>query len=96
MVCLRSVVSPESFGPRDYSKSLSGEVKEGKVYICQTEESKVLDTLRHEIIDYQITSEIIQHLIDITNLSIESKEGKNLPRERRYIEHFLELFDQNS
>jgi len=60
----------------DASKRLSGEVKNGVLYIYEGNEERALETLKHELIDYLITSRIVKPLVDLVNLLIRSKESE--------------------
>jgi len=76
--------------PDQYGR-LSGEVKNGTVYIYEADKEKALQTLRHEMIDYQITSNLIQPLVDLVNLLIKSKENEVYKSKERVIERLSKL-----
>jgi hypothetical protein len=73
------------------SGSLSREVRNGKVYVYEADKDKALQTLRHEMIDYQITSKLIQPLVDIVNLLIKSKENEVYRAKEMMIERLSKL-----
>jgi len=75
----------------DRSVSLSGEVRNGKVYIYDVEEDKALQTLRHEMVDYQITSKLILPLIDIINSLIKLRETDIYKEKEKIVEQLSKL-----
>jgi len=65
------------------NKGLSGEVKDYIIYIYEYDEGKAVETLRHEAIDYPISTKIIKPLINMINLLIKRKQRtRNIPRKR--------------
>jgi len=73
------------------SGNLSGEVKNDVVYIYEADEEKALQTLRHELMDYQISSKIIRPLIDIINSLIKLREAEIYKEKEKIIEHLSKL-----
>lgn len=65
---LRVVWTPSSMS------RLSGEVKGDTIYIYEVEPSKALESLRHEVIDYLITSKIVEPLVGLVNALIKARE----------------------
>ena len=68
----------------DSDKSVSGEVRNGVVYVYEEEEGKALETLKHELIDYLVTSRIVKPLVELINLLIKSRES-DIYREKETI-----------
>lgn len=58
----------------DVHNELSGEVREGVIYIYEVEEDKV-QALRHEFLDHLITSRLVKPLVNLVNLLIKSREA---------------------
>jgi len=57
----------------DSSKPVSGEVKNKIVYIYETVEDEAVRVLRHEVLDYLLSSKIINPLVSLINLLIKSR-----------------------
>jgi len=70
---------------------LSGEVREGVIYIYEAEEDKALHALRHELIDHLITSRIIKPLVNLVNLLIKSREAEIYKDKEKLVEMLLRL-----
>lgn len=68
----------------DETASLSGEVKNGSIYIYEAEEEKAVQTLKHEVVDHIITSRIVKPLVDLINLLIKAREAE-IYREKRSL-----------
>jgi hypothetical protein len=58
----------------DPSNHLSGEVRNGVVYVYEEDLEGAVRTLKHELIDYVLTSKLIQPLVSLVNLLIKAKE----------------------
>jgi len=71
--------------------SLSGEVKNGSIYIYEAEEEKAIQTLKHEVIDHIITSRIVKPLVDLINLLIKAREAEIYREKEKLIEMLLRL-----
>jgi len=67
-------------------KGLSGEVKDGVIYIYDRTEDEALKTLRHEFIDYLITSRIVKPLVSLINLLIEAREAEIYREKERLVD----------
>ena len=74
-----------------HSRSLSGEVRNAKVFIYEADEDKALETLRHEMIDYQITSKLIQPLIDVINSLMKLRETDIYKQKEKIVEQLSKL-----
>ena len=72
----------------DLGKGLSGEVRNNVVYIYEKDESEAIETLKHELIDYLVTSKIVKPLVDLVNLLIKSRES-DVYREKETIVEVL-------
>jgi len=71
----------------DPSKELSGEVKDNNtIYIYEAEEEKAIQALRHEVIDYLITSKIVKPLVDLINLLIKAREAEIYREKEKMVE----------
>jgi hypothetical protein len=70
----------------DKTASLSGEVKNGSIYIYEAEEEKAIQTLKHEVIDYIITSRIVKPLVDLVNLLIKAREAEIYREKEKLVE----------
>ncbi|MEM2457148.1 MAG: hypothetical protein QXZ47_05640 [Candidatus Bathyarchaeia archaeon] len=70
----------------DNTAGLSGEVKEGSIYIYEAEEEKALHTLKHELIDYMITSRIVQPLVNLVNMLIKAREAEIYKEKEKLVE----------
>jgi len=71
------------WAPRLKTK-IAGEVTGNTIYIYEEETQKALQTLKHEYIDWLITTKLINPLIHIINLLIKEKEAE-IAREKEYI-----------
>ena len=68
----------------DSDKNMSGEVRNGIVYVYEEDEVKAAETLKHELIDYLVTSKIVKPLVELVNLLIKSRES-DIYREKETI-----------
>ena len=73
------------------NKGLSGEVKDYIIYIYEYDEGKAVETLRHEAIDYPISTKIIKPLINMINLLIKSREREIYLEKEKLIERLTKL-----
>lgn len=55
-------------------RGLSGEVKDGIIYVYERETDTAVQVLRHELIDYLITSMLVEPLVSLINTLIKSRE----------------------
>jgi len=76
------------------SGNLCGEVKNKVVYIYECDGYKALEILRHEMIDYQITSFIIKPLLRMINMLIKLREQDIYLEKERIVENLSRLLDQ--
>jgi hypothetical protein len=60
----------------DPTKPYSGEVRDGCIFIYEGNEQHAIQVLKHEILDYLLTSKIVKPLVDLINLLIKCKEGE--------------------
>jgi hypothetical protein len=70
---------------------LSGEVKGNTIYIYECEMEKALQTLRHELVDYLITSKIVKPLVDLVNILIKSREAEIYREKEKLVKIFLKV-----
>jgi hypothetical protein len=75
----------------DETASLSGEVKNGSIYIYEAEEEKAVQTLKHEVVDHIITSRIVKPLVDLINLLIKAREAEIYREKEKFVEMLLRL-----
>ena len=75
----------------DADNHKSGEVLGGTIYIYEEDEGKALDTLRHEFIDYAISTEIEAPYKRLINKLITVFEEEMYGRKERLIEKLLEV-----
>ena len=74
--------------------NLSGEVKNGVVYIYECDGYKALETLRHEMMDYHITSRLIRPLIDVINSLIKLREAEIYKEKEKIVEQLSKLLSE--
>jgi hypothetical protein len=72
-------------------KGLSGEVRNGTIYVYEAEEDKALQALRHELVDHLITSRIVKPLVELVNLLIKSRESEIYEEKERLVEMLSKL-----
>ncbi len=75
----------------DKATSLSGEIVNGSIYIYEAEEEKAIQTLKHELIDYLITSKVVKPLVDLLNLLIKAREAEIHREKEKLVEMLLKL-----
>lgn len=74
------------------SRSLSGEVRNGILYVYESNEEKALETLKHELVDYVLTSKIVSPLVGLVNLLIKSKEMEIYCEKEKIVDLLSKLF----
>jgi hypothetical protein len=72
-------------------KGLSGEVKNGKLYIYEEGLDKASHALRHELVDYLITSKIVEPLVGLINALIKSREVEIYRAKEDIVEKLAKL-----
>jgi hypothetical protein len=75
----------------DPSKPFSGELKDGTIYIYDEDVEAAVRILKHEVIDYLLTSRIVKPLIDLVNLLIKSKEYEVYKEKERVVDMLSRL-----
>jgi hypothetical protein len=70
---------------------LSGEVRDGTIYVYEEDELRAVQTLKHELVDYVITSRLVKPLVDLINLLIRSKEAEVYREKERVVEALSKL-----
>jgi len=75
-----------------YDSKLSGEVKNGTIYIYEPKEDEAIKTLRHEFIDYMI-SQAIEPYKEIVNKFIQLLNEETYKKKESVVEALLKLFD---
>ena len=76
----------------EQSRSLSGEVRNGILYVYESNEQKALETLKHELVDYVLTSKIVSPLVGLVNLLIKSKETEIYCEKEKIVDLLSKLF----
>jgi hypothetical protein len=72
-------------------KGLSAEVKDGRLYIYEEVPEKALQALRHELVDYLITSKIVEPLVSLINTLIKSREAEIYRAKEVVVEKLVKL-----
>ena len=75
---------------------LSGEIKGQKIYIYESEEAKALETIKHEIFDFYVTSRIVRPLVKIINLLVKSAESNVYEAKEEVIKKLVNLCSQTA
>jgi predicted Fe-Mo cluster-binding NifX family protein len=75
----------------DKTASSSGEVKDGSVYIYEAEEEKAIQTLKHELVDYLITSRIVKPVVNLLNILIKAREAEIYKEKEKLVEIFSKI-----
>jgi hypothetical protein len=70
----------------DSTSGLSGGVKDDTIYIYEVEEDRALQALRHEFVDYLLTSRLVKPLVELVNLLIKSRETEIYREKERVVE----------
>jgi hypothetical protein len=78
----------------DATKEVSGEVKQNVIFIYEAQEEEAVSALRHELIDYCLTSRIVNPLVNLVNLLIKSREAKIYKEKEKLVDVFSNLMDQ--
>lgn len=76
----------------DQSRGLSGEVRNGTLFIYESDGEKALETLKHELVDYVLTSKIVSPLVGLINLLIKSKETEIYYEKEKIVDLLSKLF----
>lgn len=76
----------------DQNNGLSGEVRSGILYVYESSEEKALETLKHELVDYVLTSKIVSPLVGLVNLLIKSKETEIYREKEKIVDLLSKLF----
>lgn len=74
------------------NNELSGEVKDGTVYIYTSDLDKAIETLKHELVDCLLTSRIVNPLVQIINLLIKLRENEIYEEKEKLVEVLFRLF----
>ena len=75
----------------DENKNVCGEVRGNTIYIYEVNKDKALSVLRHEFVDYLITSRVIEPLIDLINLMIKIKQSEIYKEKEKIVQLFSNL-----
>lgn len=77
----------------DPLKGVAGEVKDKTVYIYEKDREAALKVLKHEMIDYCLTSRIVNPLVDLVNLLIKSRANEIYKEKERFVDALLSLMN---
>jgi len=75
----------------DKTANLSGEVKDDSIYIYEANEEKAIQTLKHELVDYLITSRIVKPLVSLLNILIKAREAEIYKEKEKIVEVFSKI-----
>jgi hypothetical protein len=78
----------------NYSSKLSGEVKNGTIYIYESNENEAVKTLRHEFIDYVVSQAIELYKLVINKL-IQLLNETAYERKEKVVETLVKLLDNS-
>jgi len=70
---------------------LSGEVKGNVIYIYDVELESAIRTLRHEFLDYILTSKLIHPILGLFNLLLKVKEKEIYEEKERLVDKLTEF-----
>ena len=77
-----------------YDSKLSGEVKNGVIYIYESSEDEAIKTLRHEFIDYVVSQAIELYKLVINKL-IQLLNETAYERKEKVVETLVKLLDNS-
>jgi len=60
--------------------------------VYESSEEKALETLKHELVDYVLTSKIVSPLVGLVNLLIKSKETEIYREKEKIVDLLSKLF----
>jgi hypothetical protein len=75
----------------DLGRDISGEVRNGTLYVYEEDQDKALDTVKHELIDYLITSKLVKPLVEMINLLIKSRESDIYREKEKIVEALIRM-----
>jgi hypothetical protein len=78
-----------------YNAKLSGEVKNGNIYIYEDIEEKAIETLRHEFMDYLI-SKVVEPYKLVANKLVELLNEEAYERKEKIVEALVRLLSDES
>jgi hypothetical protein len=73
-------------------RGLSGEVQNGVLYVYESDEEKAAETLKHELVDYVLTSRVVSPLVGLVNLLIKHKETEIYREKEKIVDLLSNLF----
>lgn len=76
-------------------RQLSGEVVGDIILIYDGSEAEALETLRHEFIDYVLTTELIKPLVDLINLLVKERERETYQRKERLVKRLTGIISSS-
>lgn len=72
---------------------VDGEVRDGVIYIYVGDEKSALEVLRHELVDYLLTTRLVKPLVDLINLLIKHREGEIYREKENLVKVFCRLLE---
>lgn len=77
----------------DIYKGVAGEFKDGVIYIYEADENRAVEVLRHELVDYLLTTRLVKPLVGLINLLIKCRESEIYREKERLVNMFCKLLD---
>jgi hypothetical protein len=74
----------------DTDKAVSGEVRDGTIYIYEADVAKAVQTLRHELLDY-LVSQAVEPYREVTNRLIKMINEDAYKRKEKVVEALTRL-----
>ena len=75
----------------DPRKDVSGEVRNGTLYVYEEDENKAMEIMRHELVDYLITSRLVKPLVELINLLIKSRQSDIYQEKEKIVEALIRM-----
>ena len=75
----------------DSAKAMDGEVVGKTIYIYEPDDENAINVLRHEVVDYCLTSRIIHPLVDLVNLLIKVRADDVYREKERLVDALVNL-----
>lgn len=76
-----------------FSEDVSGEVKCRTIIVYEQDEGAAVKVLKHEVLDYCLTSRIIKPLVGLVNLLIRSRANEIYKEKEKFVEAILSFMD---
>lgn len=79
------------FWQPDPYKDVAGEFKDGIIYIYEADEDRAVEVLRHELVDYLLTTRLVEPLVGLINLLIKCREREIYREKESLVNMFCKL-----